>query len=160
MKYTLLVTLLGFIFFTCLANHGKDASHPNSLANQINSNLNDKIMGSKMKIKIGLNAFTAILYENKTVEALKALLPLTLNMSELNSNEKYFQLSTNLPTNTENIGTIQEGDIMLWGENTVVLFYKSFQTSYRYTKIGRIENPAGLASAVGTESITLTFELE
>lgn len=113
-----------------------------------------------MKIKIGSNTFTAILYENKTVEALKALLPLTLNMSELNSNEKYFQLSTNLPTNTENIGTIQEGDIMLWGENTVVLFYKSFQTSYRYTKIGRIENPAGLASAVGTESITLTFELE
>ena len=160
MKYALLTALLGFAFFTCLANHGKDASNPNSLANQSNSNLNDKIMGSKMKIKIGSDTFSAILYENKTTEALKAMLPLTLNMSELNGNEKYFQLSTDLPANTVNIGTIQEGDIMLWGANTLVLFYKTFQTSYRYTKIGRIENPAGLASAVGTGSTTITFELE
>lgn len=113
-----------------------------------------------MKIKIGSDTFTAILYENKTAEALKAMLPLTLNMSELNQNEKYFQLSNNLPTNTENIGTIQEGDLLLWGANTLVLFYQTFQTSYRYTKIGRIENPAGLAAAVGSESVMVTFELE
>lgn len=57
MKYALLVTLLGFIFFTCLANHGKDASHPNSLANQVNSNLNDKIMGSNNEDKNWLKYF-------------------------------------------------------------------------------------------------------
>lgn len=67
-----------------------------------------------MNIKIGSNVFKAMLYENETAETLKAMMPLTLKMSELNSNEKYCQLSTNLPTNTENIGTIQEGDIMLW----------------------------------------------
>ncbi|MBK7874051.1 MAG: hypothetical protein IPJ74_27090 [Saprospiraceae bacterium] len=138
----------------------KDALKADSLVKQNNSNLKDKIMGNKMKIKIGSDTFTAILYENKTAEALKAMMPLTLKMSELNGNEKYFQLSTNLPTNTENIGTIEEGDIMLWGANTLVLFYKTFQTSYRYTKIGRIENPIGLASAVGSGSTTAIFELE
>ena len=92
---------------TCAAGVDKASFH----ATRLNRGGDEKQpLGSKMKIKIGSNNFTAILYENKTAGALKAMLPLTLTMSELNGNEKYFQLSTNLPTNTENIGTIQEGD--------------------------------------------------
>lgn len=160
MKHPLLMILLGFVFFACMVNHGKDAANADSLVKRSNSSLKDKIMDNKIKIKIGSETFVAILYENKTAEALKAMMPLTLNMSELNSNEKYVQLSTDLPTNTENIGTIQEGDLMLWGANTLVLFYKNFPTSYSYTKIGRIENPTGLASAVGPKNVTVIFELE
>jgi hypothetical protein len=113
-----------------------------------------------MKITIDSKIFIVTLDENKTTAALKVIMPLTLNMNELNGNEKYFQLSTNLPTKMENIGNIQEGDLMLWGTNTLVLFYKSFQTSYKYTKIGRIENPTDLASVVGLENINVIFELE
>jgi hypothetical protein len=160
MKYPFLITLLGFIFFTCFAKQEKETSNPNNLANQSDINLNNKIIGNKMRIKIGSNTFTAILNDNKTVETLKTMLPLTLNMTELNGNEKYCDLTAGLPTNTTNIGTIHEGDLLLWGSNTLVVFYKTFSTSYKYTKIGRIENPVGLASAVGSESVTITFELE
>ena len=52
-----------------------------------------------MKIKIGSKNFIAILDDNATAAAFKALLPMTVEMTELNGNEKYARLSGNLPTN-------------------------------------------------------------
>ena len=44
----------------------------------------------KLNIKIGEQNFTATLYDNQTTRELMNQLPLTLNMSELNGNEKYY----------------------------------------------------------------------
>jgi hypothetical protein len=107
----------------------------------------------KVKIAIGANAFTATLYKNESTTAFKEKLPLTINMKELNSNEKYFDLPDNLPTNASNPGIIQAGDLMLYGSNTLVLFYKTFSTSYDYTALGRIGNTSGLAAALGSGNI-------
>ena len=85
---------------------------------------------------------------------------MTVNMSELNGNEKYFRLSRNLPANASNPGTIQTGDLMIYGSNTLVFFYKSFPTSYDYTRLGRIKDTTGLAAAFGSGSATVTFEVE
>ena len=81
-------------------------------------------------------------------------------MIELNGNEKYVDLSRSLPINASNPGTIQNGDLMLYGSSTLVLFYKRFSTSYSYTKLGRIDDVTGLAAALGTGNITVSFELE
>ena len=51
-----------------------------------------------MRVKIGSNTFTATLYDNATATAFKGMLPMIVKMSELNGNEKYFDLSVNLPT--------------------------------------------------------------
>ena len=114
----------------------------------------------QMKIKIGSNTFVATLEGNATAAAFKAVLPMTLKMSELNGNEKYFRLSNNLPTNASNPGTIQSGDLMIYDSKTLVLFYKTFPTSYDYTRLGRIKDTTGLAAAVGSGNVTVTFELE
>lgn len=114
----------------------------------------------KLKITIGTNNFTATLYTNATVAVFKSKLPLTINMRELNGNEKYFDLPNNLPANASNPGTIQAGDLMLYGSNTVVLFYKSFSTPYSYTRLGRIDNISGLTAALGSGDITVKFELK
>ena len=114
----------------------------------------------KLKITVGTNVFTATLYSNATVAAFKSRLPMTINMRELNGNEKYFDLPNSLPVNASNPGTIQTGDLMLYGSNTVVLFYKSFSTSYIYTRLGRIDNPSALTAALGTGNVTVKFEVE
>jgi hypothetical protein len=121
---------------------------------------NPKPASNQMRIKIGSNTFIATLYDNATATAFKGMLPITVKMSELNGNEKYFDLSVNLPTNASNPGKIQSGDLMIYGSNTLVLFYKTFSTSYSYTRLGRINDTTGLAAAVGSGDVTVTYLLE
>ena len=113
-----------------------------------------------MKIKIGNSTFTATLYDNATVTEFKSLLPMSVNMVELNGNEKYVDLPGSLPTNASNPGTIRNGDLMLYGSSTLVLFYKTFSTSYSYTKLGRIDDVTGLVAALGSADVNVSFEIE
>ena len=84
---------------------------------------------------------------------------MTVDMSELHGNEKYYYLSNGLPTASSNPGTIRTGDLMLYGSTCVVLFYETFSSSYTYTRLGRITNPSGLASALGSGGVNVTFEI-
>lgn len=112
-----------------------------------------------MKITIGKRAFTATLQDSAAAAAFKAMLPLSLNMHDVNRNEKAFNLPSDLPTVDANPRTIRTGDLMIWSSRTVVVFYKSFSTPYRYTRLGKIEDPEGLAEALGSGDVTVKFEL-
>lgn len=153
MKYVaaFLACFICIQLFACYNKSNEMTSSP------YNASITDSM---KLKITIGTNNFTATLYTNATVAVFKSKLPLTINMRELNGNEKYFDLPNNLPANASNPGTIQAGDLMLYGSNTVVLFYKSFSTPYSYTRLGRIDNISGLTAALGSGDITVKFELK
>lgn len=116
-------------------------------------------MDSRLLLSIGTASFTATLSDTAAANAFKELLPLTVRMDELNGNEKYCHLPDRLPTAASNPGAIHSGDLMLFGSDCLVLFYESFRTSYSYTRIGRLDNPAGLAQALGSGSVTVKFEL-
>lgn len=45
---------------------------------------------------------------------------------------------------------------MLYGDNCLVIFYKSFSTNYDYTKIGHIDNLPNLGD--GEVSISISTE--
>jgi hypothetical protein len=115
---------------------------------------------NQMQIVIGPTVFTATLADNPTAAAFKAMLPLTLNMGDLNDNEKVIRLSASLPTNDFNPERIQAGDLMIWNSRSLVLFYKNFPTPYSYTKLGCINDVSGLAATVGSGNVTLTFKLK
>lgn len=123
-------------------------------------NTNEEQKKNQMIITINGQQFQVDLYDNETVNALKEKLPMTLSMDELHGNEKYIYLDESLPTSTENIGTIKTGDIMLFGSDCLVVFYKSFDTSYSYTKIGHIANETELANALGSGTAEITFSAE
>ena len=149
-----------FSIMTCLAACKSENVTIVETINEQAMNDNNAVKSNKVRIKIGTSTFTATLLDNPTVNAFKALLPLTINMKELNNNEKYFDLSKSLPTNSSVPASIQAGDLMMYGSSTLVLFYKSFSTSYSYTKLGKIEDVNGLVAALGTGNVTVTFEME
>lgn len=112
----------------------------------------------RIKITIDSHVFTASLDNNDAAKAFRALLPLKVVMTDLNRNEKYCRLDKKLPASAVCPHKINNGDMMLFGSDTLVVFYESFSTSYSYTKLGSIDEPGKLKQAMGSRDITLLFE--
>jgi hypothetical protein len=112
---------------------------------------------TRMHVTVGSRVFAATLSDNATARAFAAMLPLSLDMKDVNANEKYVELPNGLPANASGPGTIHTGDVMLYGSNGLVLFYKTFPTSYTYTRIGKIDDAPELAASVGTGNVKVTF---
>lgn len=107
----------------------------------------------------GSQSFAATLIDTDAAQALTEQFPLTLPMSEMNGNEKYFYLDGSLPTDPETPGQIAAGDILLYGDDCLVLFYESLQSTYQYTRLGSVDDPAGLAEALGVGDATVVWAL-
>ena len=152
---TLIAVLTLFTFSFGTASCSKD---DDKMPTENNADGNINPSTTKMKITIGTAVFTATLYDNPSANVFKASLPLSINMTELNGNEKYYDLPNPLPTNSS-AGGLKVGDLMLYGNNVLVLFYKNLNTTYNYTKLGYVDNPAELASALGAGNITVKFEI-
>lgn len=143
--------------FTLLGHYRKGYMIPYNI---VKDNINKyKTKESEIKVSsinaiINGKSYKLNLDSNKTTEELVNLLPLELTMNELNGNEKYAYMDNSLFTNSYNPKHIEKGDVMLYGDNCLVIFYKSFDTNYHYTKIGHIDNLNNL----GNGSITVKFE--
>ena len=111
-----------------------------------------------MQMKIGDKEYSVVLNNNNTTKALRELLPMTVTMAEFNGNEKYYLLHNSLPSRPEHVGQVKSGDVMLFGDDCLVVFYKDFKTTYSYTRIGHIENATDLEQTLGRGSVTITFE--
>ena len=103
-------------------------------------------------LKIKDKEYQIQLEDNATVNKIKSKFPLTITMTNLNSNEVYYYFTgESFPTNIKSVGTINQGDIYLYQSNCLVLFYKTFTTSYSYTKIGKVIAPNGLDTLIGSD---------
>ena len=125
--------------------------------------INCNAFGDNMQniiITIKNKKYEAILYDNSTTKELIKNFPISITMSDLNGNEKYYNFSKSFSTSSENVANINKGDIMLFGDNCLVIFYKSFSTHYKYTKLGYIKNTEDLERSFGKGDISITFEIE
>lgn len=138
--FFIIVVVIGFLFLGYkITNNEKTKLY------KVKDNDSNEVIKS-MNITINNKEYNIQLENNETVNKFIELLPLELDMNELNGNEKYAYLNTKLPTNSSSPKRINSGDIMLYGNNCLVIFYKSFDTSYSYTKIGHINNLDNLGS--------------
>ena len=151
MKKVLIILLIIILTFIITGCNGKIEQNNSSNTNDTN-NLNEVI--KSVKAIINGNEYTIILENNETARSFVNLISQEFNMNELNGNEKYIYLDTSLPTNSYNPKIINAGDVMLYGDNCLVIFYKSFNTSYEYTKIGHIDNLPDL----GNGNVIVKFE--
>ena len=163
-RFVILLSVLMLVLgLTSCSKNAEDNYYPSDFTaasqktDETNSGRTDM---QKIKITVGNKMFTASLYDNETARQFLNRLPMTVEMKELNSNEKYFYLGTDLPSEPSVPGRINVGDIKLYGNDCVVLFYESFTTAYSYTDIGKIENTDSFKEALGDGNINVTFELQ
>lgn len=149
--FTMLLSLL-VLGGGCGAGHASTSSSPTDAAPS-----SATPEESRMWMTVGERRFAITLTDDAAARALVAQLPVTLDMSELNGNEKHADLQQALPTNASRPGTIRSGDLMLYGSKTVVVFYATFKSSYEYTRLGRIEEPAALPQALGPGGVRVRF---
>jgi len=110
-----------------------------------------------MWMTVGERRFAISLTNTPAARAFAAQLPLTLDMADLNGNEKHAELPKALPTSAIRPGTIRNGDLMLYGSTTLVVFYVTFDSPYSYTRLGRVDNADGLAQALGQRAVQINF---
>ena len=142
-RYIALITILLFITVGCSKEQKDETKKHNE---EIYEKNNSKEEVKTVKAIINENEYIINLEDNETVNEFINHLPQEFNMSELNGNEKYTYLDYTLPSNSYNPKEIKAGDVMLYGDNCIVIFYKSFKTNYSYTKIGHISNLPNLGS--------------
>lgn len=140
--YYALIIISIFTISGCNINDKKynETNNSNEVIRTVEVTINDK-------------EYTINLENNETAREFLNHLPLELNMSELNGNEKYVYIDFTLPTNATKPKQISAGDVMLYGNNCLVIFYETFNTQYNYTKIGHIDNLSNL----GNSSISVKF---
>lgn len=113
-----------------------------------------------MKLTVGDKSFTATLAENATAEKFVELMktaPVVIEMSDYSGFEKVGSLGTSLPTDNSNI-SVNEGVIVLYNGNQIVVFYGSH--SWSYTRLGKIDDLSGLKEALGSGDVTIAFSVE
>ena len=133
---------------------GGDPSKIPTITN-INANTNTKEEENVMKININSEKYVINVENEALMEEIYNALPETFTMNELNGNEKYYYLNSTMKNaNSEAVGQVQKGDVMLFGSDCLVIFYDSFETEFRYTKIGHIDNLGDIGSSNVEVSIT------
>ena len=154
------LSIIAVLFMTLVSSAacgGKDDLTPEQVPEQPEEKPVEKPTESTMTINIifGGKTFSATIEDSATGRAFFSKLPLTLQMSELNGNEKYCY-GVSLPSADKRFDSIVAGDLMLYSGNCVVLFYGN-AGGYNYTRIGKLTNTTGLKEAVGNGSVTITF---
>lgn len=133
-----------------------DAEHK-----EIVNTIEEKEMAeNKIRVTIEQMEFIATLEKNETAKKFITMLPLTIQMDELNGNEKYAYLADELSQEqASNPGIIYEGDIMCYSSDCLVVFYKTFSTGYSYVPIGHIDDTSKLKDTLKNDGVEITFEL-
>ncbi len=102
-------------------------------------------------IKVNSKQYNITFEDSTTSKELISKLPLCIKMEGDVSHEKYYRFSdTKFTTKSYSPNKIEKGDIMIYLDNYLVIFYETFSTSYSYTRLGKISSSIdGLEDSLG-----------
>lgn len=116
---------------------------------------------TKLNITVRNQTYVATLEDNLTANTFVANLPMTIRMTDVNKNEKYYVLPEKIRKETaQNPQIINTGDIMCYGDAGLVLFYETFSTSYSYVPIAHMDDANGLEKVLGSGDEEITFSIK
>ena len=108
-----------------------------------------------MILRIGETEVPVIWEENPSVDALKAFLPLTVEMSMYGGFEQVGPIGQEIVSNDEQTKTAP-GDIVLYSGDQIVIFYGN--NSWAYTRLGHVDLPQEeMAALLGQGDVTVTI---
>ena len=112
----------------------------------------------EMTFYIGENKMYVTWMENESVEALKELLPLEIEMTGWGNFEQVGNIGQSIVKDDHKI-TVDYGDIMLYCGDRIAVFYRS--NTYDYTPLGHIHLPQDeLEELLSGEHVTIRIALE
>ena len=112
-----------------------------------------------LKITVGDRELLAAFEDNSSAEEFKALLaqgPVTVEMEDYGGFEKVGPLGTALTRNDTQI-TTEPGDIILYQGNQITIYYDT--NTWSFTRLARINDPAGLKEILGDGTVQVIFSL-
>ncbi len=122
-------------------------------------NETERVTDIKINVKVENHTFQANVESNSAVDAFVDMMresPITIRMSDYGGFEKVGSLGESLPTSDRQT-TTEEGDIVLYSGNQIVIFYGT--NSWSYTRLGHVDDLDGWEEALGNEDVTVTFSL-
>ena len=109
-----------------------------------------------MKLKIDGIEVPVTWEENSSVETLKEMSPLTVEMSMYGGFEQVGSIGKSIVRDDKQT-TTDYGDIVLYSGNQIVIFYGS--NSWAYTRLGHIDmSQEELTDMLGSKDVTVTLE--
>lgn len=171
-KRSLFPLVLLFIFMILLTSCGKSDNSPiqpttdepsttiTTPSDDNQTTKEDETANMKLTLKIDGIEVDVIWADNDSVKALKNLAKkgLTINMRKYGRFEQVGSIGSTLPSADTRI-TTNQGDIVLYSSNQIVLFYDS--NTWSYTKLGYINlSKSELTDLLGDEDVMITLNLK
>ena len=122
LRKTFLACLLAFAAFLslgCESNPAQAINDKPPIQKETETIQKAEVSAAKPELKIGSQSWEVALEDNPSVEVFLKRLPLTVEMTELNGNEKYYILDESLPADDTVVGEIHAGDLMLYDSRYV-----------------------------------------
>lgn len=112
----------------------------------------------RINLVINGKSYPAILSNNVSAKALVSRMPFTKILKTYQDQEMYTYLTTPIESDPQSVNGIHAGDLMLFGEDCLMLFFQNSNNTYRYTPLASIMDTRGLVSLMSQGSVTVTFQ--
>ena len=154
-----------FLLTACLSscNSARPATNETGSSTNDNQDSENETGGDEIEMKLKLRIkdyeFDVTLEENDATYELVEMArnePITINFEDYGGFEKVGPLGRSLTTDNTRI-TTKAGDIVLYQENQIVMFYGS--NTWSYTMLGHVDDLAYWEEALGDGDVAATFTL-